>query len=527
MSEKDTISELVCNVDSLPSPPHVAMKVIELCNDPEKGVRDFNEVLQLDSALSASILRIANSTAYSRGRTFSSVLQAVSVIGAKATAAIALGFSLKQSIPSWSHSSGLSDVVLWRHSVATAVAGRTLARLVGYEEDQKAFLCGLMSRIGQLVFYTAVPDEYGEVLDQSPTLFPTSEFEIEKCGVSHHDVAFCLLDKWQLPAEICEVVRDWNEVNASTSLDNHDEKQTLSAIISVSDSIAELLSNEDKGLKLERTHLLAKELFQISESEIERMFTSSEKELRDTLSVFGDPIGAQVNCEAILEEARQRLILMSIGLATDLADANQNASDLQEANRSLQETADTDPLTGLPNRAALAKESDSVWSTGSVARTRHFAVLMVDIDHFKSFNDQYGHQVGDSVLTAVAGSLSDTARGTDFVARYGGEEFTVILTNATSENALAIAERFRRAIEATVVNSDDQTLHVTASFGIACTDIMPDATCFDDILEAADRALYEAKHAGRNCARLWGNASPQSSNASDTAECHTQGADSA
>jgi diguanylate cyclase (GGDEF)-like protein len=475
----------------------------------------------LDSALSASILRIANSTAYSRGRKFDSVLQAVSVIGAKATAAIALGFSLKQSIPSWSHPSGLSDVVLWRHSVATAVAGRTLARLVAYSEDQKAFLCGLLSRIGQLVLYTAAPEEYGKVLDQSPSLFPTSDCEREHCGISQHDVGYTLLEKWQLPAEICEVVRDWGGLLDSTQIiqtSPRDENMTLQAIVAVSDSVAELLSNEDKGVGLERTHTLAKELLQISEGEIERMFTSSEKELRETLAIFGDPHGAKIDCESILEEARQRLVLMSIGLATDLADANQNASNLEEANRNLQETADTDPLTGLPNRAALAKEAESVWATGGSCRTRHFAVLMVDVDHFKSFNDTYGHQVGDEVLIAVGNVLFDTARGTDFVARYGGEEFTVILTNAKSENVAAIAERFRAAVESMVVDVDgSESLCVTASFGVACSDALPNAKSFDDILEAADQALYEAKHAGRNCARVSTEASAASPK---TAACH-------
>lgn len=486
---------LELNVDSLPSPPHVAMKVIELCDDPDTGINDLCKVLQLDSALSASLLRIANSTAYSRGRIFSSVQQAVSVLGTKATSAIALGVAIKEAIPQWSHPNGLCDVVLWRHSIGTAVFARDLARLVGYPDQQQAFLCGLLSRIGQLILYKVLPESYGRVLDESPSLLPSPELEQQHCGMPHYVVGRQLLEKWHLPQEICEVVGAW-PLAGNDQPYTSDNAKLLSANIRIADSLSSLFVADDDGVQLHDAHRLALELQGISSGEVERLFTSSEAQYLETLAVFGDT-DRVVDCGAILQAAQRSLAMMSLRLAEDLVDATQNAQSLEEQNRTLKKSAATDALTGLPNRAALSVESAEVWKALQ-SGTRHFSVLMIDVDYFKKFNDSYGHKVGDAVLIAVAQSLAETARSTDFVARYGGEEFTVILTNAASDHGTSIAERFRKGIESMVVQHDGKTFNVTASFGLACSDKVKDASSFDDIIEAADRALYAAKRAGRN-----------------------------
>ena len=495
MPNTDKIDISICDIESLPCPPHVAMKVIRISNNPDKGVRDLCEVLELDASLCTSILKIANSTAYSRGRQFDGIMPAVSVMGAKATAAVALGFSLKQSIPSWSHPSGLNDKLLWRHSVASAVASRSLAKVAGYHDEQRAFLCGLLSRIGQLVLFTSAPEPYGRVLDESPTVFPSPQLEQQTIGINHHIVGHHLLENWNLPAAICDVIRYWNQPKES-GLDCDGER--LASIVCASDAVADLLSDDDKGRGLQRARELALELLGIDATEIERLFADSERELKETLAIFGDSAGSEIDCESILDEGRQQLILMSIGLATDLASAKQSTTQLEAENRSLEASANTDALTGLPNRAALTREADAIWDRYSVSRDPHFTVVMADVDHFKSFNDTHGHKVGDEVLIAVAKTLDKCARGTDLVARYGGEEFTIILNHASYDEAVIAGERFRSAIEQMVVVCDGTALQVTVSFGAACSKDFPDANSFENLLELADQALYVAKRDGRN-----------------------------
>ena len=157
--------------------------------------------------------------------------------------------------------------------------------------------------------------------------------------------------------------------------------------------------------------------------------------------------------------------------------------------------ASTDGLTGLYNHEyfqdMLGKEL-----VLSRRQLRDLSVIMVDIDHFKSFNDQWGHQVGDLVLKKVANAIQTACRKSDIVARYGGEEMSVILPETSPERAAIVAERIRRKIEDSVIHIEDQVLKVTASLGVASlNDSCPDPGL---LLQDADKALYQSKNAGRN-----------------------------
>jgi len=127
---------------------------------------------------------------------------------------------------------------------------------------------------------------------------------------------------------------------------------------------------------------------------------------------------------------------------------------------------------------------------------RPLSVLMIDIDHFKTVNDRYGHAVGDEVLKQFAAVLGETVRENDTAGRWGGEEFAIVLGGTDLAGGLRLAERARAALEARpVVLSDGTRIDVTASFGAAA---FPDVPERDLLLEAADSALYQAKRAGKN-----------------------------
>ena len=154
---------------------------------------------------------------------------------------------------------------------------------------------------------------------------------------------------------------------------------------------------------------------------------------------------------------------------------------------------DIEPLTGLKNRRRLDRD------LSDFARESTLSYLMIDIDHFKVFNDQNGHTAGDEALRLVARILSETVRPEDGVYRYGGEEFCVILPGATVEEAMVIAERAREAIASAEIPgaSEQPGGHLTVSVGVADTT----AGKISSIIDRADSALYQAKHDGRNLVR--------------------------
>jgi diguanylate cyclase (GGDEF)-like protein len=172
--------------------------------------------------------------------------------------------------------------------------------------------------------------------------------------------------------------------------------------------------------------------------------------------------------------------------------------ELQIANEHLEELASLDGLTGLANRRGFDRELELAWRREG-ERRRPLALMMIDIDHFKLFNDRYGHVRGDACLRAVGEALSlVTLEETVTVARYGGEEFALLLPGLDVERASALGERARRAVEDLRIAHDETTNgFVTISIGVES--IVPDPDQLGaDLVEAADRALYAAKRRGRN-----------------------------
>jgi diguanylate cyclase (GGDEF)-like protein len=166
-------------------------------------------------------------------------------------------------------------------------------------------------------------------------------------------------------------------------------------------------------------------------------------------------------------------------------------------------TGETDALTGLANRGAFDRELEL--RVGEALKNNEpLGFVMVDVDHFKKVNDTHGHQAGDDVLRGVAECLQLIVRRKGQAYRYGGEELVLLLPNHVVEEAVAVAERARRALEAAAIAS----IKVTASFGVAC---LPDhAQDGESLFKRADEAVYDAKNRGRNLVRVSGEPAPAS-----------------
>ena len=156
----------------------------------------------------------------------------------------------------------------------------------------------------------------------------------------------------------------------------------------------------------------------------------------------------------------------------------------------------TDPLTGLYNRRRLSDVLKREWAVAKRYKN-DLSCIMVDIDHFKDFNDRYGHDTGDSVLKEVARALGEGLREVDLAARYGGEEFAILLPQTNKTGAMTVASRLHQSLHAKTVCIGDQRLRVTASFGVAADADIASGSA-DDLIRAADAALYDAKRRGRD-----------------------------
>jgi len=180
---------------------------------------------------------------------------------------------------------------------------------------------------------------------------------------------------------------------------------------------------------------------------------------------------------------------------------------LEEANQKLERLSFLDGLTNIANRRRFDEFLHIEWRRAA-REAAPLSVILADIDFFKAYNDTYGHEAGDEILKKVAGALAVTVnRPADLVARYGGEEFVVALPGTDAAGALVLAERLRAAVEALAVahSTSRAAAHVTISVGVATT-IPERGAAPEALVAAADQALYEAKHDGRNRVRASGRA---------------------
>ncbi len=199
-----------------------------------------------------------------------------------------------------------------------------------------------------------------------------------------------------------------------------------------------------------------------------------------------------------------RSLLLRIGFVERMtqeaeAKAAEEARKFADDIASLRKLAETDPLTNLMNRRAFMETAADAMRYFQ-RYNRAIATLVVDIDHFKHVNDDYGHAAGDSVIRRVGELIAQTLRETDKVARFGGEEFVVLLREVSEHEAHELAERIRLVIAESIIPFDGNDLSVTVSIG--CAAITSHDRDVEELIERADRALYAAKAGGRNCVRL-------------------------
>jgi diguanylate cyclase len=257
-----------------------------------------------------------------------------------------------------------------------------------------------------------------------------------------------------------------------------------------------------------------------SVDQIDKLGARVIHEVDDVMNVVDDALGITSAFSDNLVDAEKKLALAASRdhVKAIIETLVRSTHDIQKTNRaldarlkvsrqaihSLQQNLEairaetiTDPLTGLGNRKYFDRAVADAVAT-SVAGGRPLSMLMFDIDHFKSFNDNYGHLTGDQVLRLVALSLKQTIKGQDIIARYGGEEFAVVLPNTGPRQALAVADNIRRAVmsrELKKKSTGEILGRVTISVGVSS--LQPGDDIYT-LIERADLCLYAAKRNGRN-----------------------------
>ncbi len=491
----DRLFDRINAAGRLPTPPGVVLKLLEMTRRDDVSANQIADTLAQDPAMAAKILRFANSPIAGIPREVTSLQQAVTLVGVRGVKMMALSFAILGNDKA-SKCTGFDQRQFGIQSVGCGVAARVLATASKTAQAQDAFMAGLLSQIGRTVLATGVPDEYANVLaDAQQIPRDLDRLERKQLGESYPRIGAQLLRSWRIPDALCAAVESFHACADGQAI------LPLAKLLCVGEAAAEIICPDTKTEQPDSQVFvaLAKEHLGIDDARCAELLGEIARDIESARVAFDIPPGKTRDPEDIQAEVRERIAELSLAMHVENRTMAQQQEDLMRR-------ATTDALTGIGNRAAFDSRF-SLELQRSLRSGTPLAMMMMDVDRFKVFNDTHGHQAGDRVLQTVARVLDANVRKVDYVARYGGEEFAVIGPDASLEGARILADRLRQAVEDTKVPWEGRELSVTLSIGVALITDVRDADEVP-IIRAADAQLYIAKKAGRNRVSMVVNGSP-------------------
>ncbi len=489
----------------LPSIPLVAVRLLEAYSDPNLSLDRIVSIVKMDPALTAKVLKFANSPLHGKGRV-STLNQAVSWLGRHALTCLALSFALSEK----SQKPGLYASLFkayWMHSVVQAVAMQQLSKRVDPDFADAAFVAGLLMDIGRLTFLQRIPDRYAVVCQTAQRdQRPLCEVELECIGTSHAAVSGQMLESWGFPETTVQLARQHHlDVQELLCLEHEKGFQRL-AIANVGSAAAEFFMGINPAQALRTVHRLVGAVFGLPDERIDALLEDIRQEMTEAREMLAfDPSQLPPPTE-LLAAAMEQLVQISLGSTPGGdAEAGADVSAVAESDAlrvrllELERKTCLDALTQVYNRDYFQQRVQQRLRSASETAQRT-VVLFFDLDKFKRINDTYGHLAGDTVLTAFASVLRKTLRENDVVARYGGEEFVALIQLWNEDEIRIVAERIRANLARTVIDLGQDRVCVTASMGAAVLDVEveagDEARAAERLIAIADQAMYEVKRAG-------------------------------
>lgn len=495
------IQEMISGKLQLPSPPLIAIRILETVRRDDFTFQDLAYLIESDPALTARILKASNSSYYNPRNKVTSIEKALSLLGSNTVTNIALSFIIVSELRS-EFSATFDTTRFWRRALTSAVAAEMISTLVS-SPKRDIYIISLLQDIGILVMHAGTPQEYQKVFQlREERRMPVCEAEREVFGFDHQILGAELLKSWNLPEEIYQPIKCHH--SGDTVPDAFSKQRD---ILFVADCLASLYcGNGDNGKVQEAKHILY-DTFSLLGHEVETLIETVATRTSETLSSFDIPPDTMRPLELILQEANQALSnlydsyeLQAIELKQAQEKAEKRVQELQETNAMHRELAFRDGLTGIYNRRFFQEALDNELMRAQRYK-RQFSLAMFDVDDFKIINDTYGHTVGDLVLINITREVHDIVRVTDIFARYGGDEFVIIMPETDLSNAINVAESIRARVESLITSVDNVTIRATISLGLTSYVATVGYKTGEQVIDIADKALYLAKHNGKNSTR--------------------------
>lgn len=493
----------IWSLTQLPSLPTVAQTLLKLTANPETELRQIVQLVKADPAISAKVVKAANSTFFGVRSEVKGIERAVSLLGPSVSNSLALSFGLTQASAAKSPMANhYRDC--WKQSIIQASAAAEIAHRIAPASADDFSLCGLLLEVGRLALMSAFEAEYRPVLESAQEgRLSLSQIEEEWLGIQHAEVGARLMEHWKMPVAVIEAIRWHHAPYGLLEEQRQHEYFPALAAMAIASCTGDVLCTRSNEQARERLDRLARSLLHWRTEETSNFLHQTDLSWQQhaNLLEFDDTqapadLMMQANEQLVRLTLRAHVACTQATLRQQLAE--QERRDLEFQNKQLQKQALHDPLTKVYNRQFF----DEMLDTEAKRCTRcasPIGLIFADVDHFKQINDTYGHQFGDVVLQQIVKVFADAIRNSDILARFGGEEFVILVNQPTERGLERLAEKIRARVEAEPFLFGDMRVPVTVSLGAAIS--IPGRDDVDlphRLIAAADASLYDAKRSGRN-----------------------------
>jgi diguanylate cyclase (GGDEF)-like protein len=481
---------------SFPTPPAVAMQVLQLAQDPDIDLGKVADAVSADPAIAAKVMRIANSAMYSRRRQSTNLRQALIVLGLNATLTLALSFTLVSTLKK-NTTQGFDFNAYWRRTVLASAWGKLLASETGRRDAEEIFLAALLQDLGMLVIDKIWPEVYEGIAPFKIEHSRICQHEQNCIGTDHRSIGAALLRIWNMPESLVRAVQHSHDPSAA-GVDG--EEKSFVRAVAMSGELSDVWLGSHNEVALRRVGQQAHRYLGIQPNRLGELFDSVREQLPVAEELFQMELFDSSQLQDITDAAQEILIVRNLYQINASEEVQQEKRALEKEHSKLQTETVRDVLTSAYNRRYFEKRLGEEFIA---CADRNYgwplSLIFIDLDKFKEVNDGYGHQAGDAILKTVADLLQETTRDTDIVARYGGDEFVLLLPGVDTEQVNSVADRIcaeARTRKATIAQG--KQVGITLSLGVATCNAANQFESAQALLAAADSALYNSKRSGRD-----------------------------
>ncbi len=490
----DHILQRLRTCTSFPTPPAVAMQVLQLAQDPDIGLGKVADTVSADPAIAAKVMRIANSAMYSRRRQSTNLRQALIVLGLNATLTLALSFTLVATLKR-NTTQGFDFNSYWRRTILASAWGKLLASETGRRDAEEIFLAALLQDLGMLVIDKIWPEVYEGIAPFKIEHSRICQHEQNCIGTDHRSIGAALLRIWNMPESLVRAIQHSHDPSAA-GVDG--EEKAFVRAVAMSGELSDVWLSSHNEVALRRVAQQAHRYLGIQPNRLGEMFDLVREQLPVAEELFQMELFDSAQLQDITDAAQEILIVRNLHQIHVNEKSQEEKSALEKEHTKLKTETTRDVLTSAYNRRFFETRLDQEFET---ARKHNWplSLIFIDLDRFKDVNDGHGHQAGDAILKAVADMLAETLRDSDTVSRYGGDEFVLLLPGVDTEQANRVGTRICEAARTRkALIADDKQVSITLSLGIATCDAQHAFDSAQALLAAADSALYHSKRSGRD-----------------------------